>query len=247
MPEGYFGVCSICGHRGYFDVADAARPRDQEFACAACGRALRARDEAQVLIDEYGDGRQEILDELLALRWFRSLAVYHVGSIGAVRKCLRQLDRYVESRYEPDQPRGHPLDDGFVNQDLTALTFADQSFDLVYSSHVMEHVPDPWLAFREIHRVLRPGGRMIHSIPTRYPLQETTTVRAELVDGEIRHHRKEQYHKSPEGVPALVFSDLGADLKPRLDAIGLETSLRRPHLQIDGARRNLVLVARRVG
>jgi SAM-dependent methyltransferase len=43
--------------------------------------------------------------------------------------------------------------------DAESLPFADGEFDLVYSWGVIHHSPDTAAAVREIHRVLRPGGR----------------------------------------------------------------------------------------
>lgn len=43
--------------------------------------------------------------------------------------------------------------------DAEHLDFADESFDLVYSHGVLHHTPDIGAAVREIHRVLKPGGR----------------------------------------------------------------------------------------
>ena len=42
--------------------------------------------------------------------------------------------------------------------DAEALPFADESFDLVLGHAVLHHLPDLDQAWREIHRVLRPGG-----------------------------------------------------------------------------------------
>ncbi len=44
---------------------------------------------------------------------------------------------------------------------LTALPFADASFDLVFSFKVLAHVQDIGLALRELTRVTRPGGRLL--------------------------------------------------------------------------------------
>jgi len=45
--------------------------------------------------------------------------------------------------------------------DAEHLDFADNSFDLVYSHGVLHHTPDTSAAVREIHRVLRPGGKAV--------------------------------------------------------------------------------------
>src|ERR671917_1548674 len=45
--------------------------------------------------------------------------------------------------------------------DAEALEFGDESFDLVYSHGVLHHTPDAARAVREVHRVLRPGGRAV--------------------------------------------------------------------------------------
>ena len=45
--------------------------------------------------------------------------------------------------------------------DAEQLDFPDNTFDLVYSHGVLHHTPDTAAAVREIHRVLRPGGRAV--------------------------------------------------------------------------------------
>jgi ubiquinone/menaquinone biosynthesis C-methylase UbiE len=45
--------------------------------------------------------------------------------------------------------------------DAERLDFPDNSFDLVYSHGVLHHTPDTTAAIREIHRVLRPGGKAV--------------------------------------------------------------------------------------
>ena len=45
------------------------------------------------------------------------------------------------------------------------LPFADDSFDVVVSQEVFEHLPDPWGALREVRRTLKPGGRLYLQVP----------------------------------------------------------------------------------
>jgi ubiquinone/menaquinone biosynthesis C-methylase UbiE len=49
----------------------------------------------------------------------------------------------------------------FRVSDAEKLDFADETFDLVYSHGVLHHTPDIEAAVREIHRVLKPGGRAL--------------------------------------------------------------------------------------
>ncbi len=48
---------------------------------------------------------------------------------------------------------------------VTEMPFEDNSVDLVVSQEVLEHVPHPFLAMREIHRVIKPRGVAFVQLP----------------------------------------------------------------------------------
>ncbi len=52
-----------------------------------------------------------------------------------------------------------------VKADITSLPFPDNSFDVVFCNHVLEHIPDDQKAMRELFRVMKPGGWGIFQVP----------------------------------------------------------------------------------
>jgi phosphatidylethanolamine/phosphatidyl-N-methylethanolamine N-methyltransferase len=48
-----------------------------------------------------------------------------------------------------------------LEMDAAAMTFDDESFDVVYAPYVISVVPDPVQVVREMRRVCRPGGRIV--------------------------------------------------------------------------------------
>jgi SAM-dependent methyltransferase len=68
---------------------------------------------------------------------------------------------YLSDRSQPD-----------VISSALQVPFAAGSFDTVVSTEVLEHVPDPLRALREMERVLKPGGYVILSTPMYWPRHE---------------------------------------------------------------------------
>lgn len=52
-----------------------------------------------------------------------------------------------------------------VKADICNLPFEDNSFDVVFCNHVLEHISDDTKAMQELYRVLKPGGMGIFQIP----------------------------------------------------------------------------------
>jgi ubiquinone/menaquinone biosynthesis C-methylase UbiE len=49
--------------------------------------------------------------------------------------------------------------------DAVRLPFASDRFDAIICSELLEHVPDPRIVVREIHRILKPGGQFLACVP----------------------------------------------------------------------------------
>lgn len=107
------------------------------------------------------------------------------------------------------------------HQDLTQLTYTDDTFDYILSFDCFEHIPDYKKAFSECFRVLKPGGKMLWSVP--FDRNEyKTNVRAEVnSDGSIKHNCEPEYHGNPLSEDGcLSFYTFGWDLLDELKNIG---------------------------
>ena len=66
----------------------------------------------------------------------------------------------IEAGELHDHVQGQP-----VSADALELPFADETFDRIICSEVLEHIPDDQTAIRELARVLRPGGSIAVTVP----------------------------------------------------------------------------------
>lgn len=134
----------------------------------------------------------------------------------APRVCNLTASEYLGSKV----PLGGTDENGIRNEDLTRLTFPDQSFDCVVSLDCFEHFPSYRRAFEECRRVLKPGGRMLCSVP--FSGLRENTVRARLADdGTVQHLLEPIYHGDPmskEG--CLCFTHFGWEMLDQLRAAG---------------------------
>ena len=98
------------------------------------------------------------------------------------------------------------------HENAESLSFSDESFDLVVSNDVLEHVNNPAAALAETGRVLKSGGEFFFSVPFYANLPEGR-CRAALSEDGIEHFLPEEYHGNPmSSKGSLVFNDFGWDL-----------------------------------
>ena len=91
------------------------------------------------------------------------------------------------------------------------LSFNDNSFDIIVSTDVFEHVPDIQKTLTEAYRVLKENGTLLISVPLDVNKQETIQ-RAVFDNGKIKSLLPEVYHGNPmSSKGSLVFYDYGWD------------------------------------
>jgi len=72
----------------------------------------------------------------------------------------RKKEGYVTLDFRPEV---NP--DIVHNLNVFPYPFPDSYFDVIEASHVLEHLDRPFLVMKELHRILKPGGRLIIKVP----------------------------------------------------------------------------------
>lgn len=220
--------------------------RTKARRCRACMKptlmvAIGEGDEFKVCIRCRANLRFELLAEHIRERHspLELLDILELDFRSPIRPLLEGSRSYTPSYFRSGIPSGSIREDGIVCQDITNLSFPDESLDLIVSSDVLEHVPDLESAFKESVRVLRPGGCHLFTVPPR----PQTRQRARLCNGSIEHLLDPEYHLDPlsrEGI--LAFWDIGPDLPQFFGINNLALSqVRGP----EGSDRRTVWEARR--
>lgn len=189
------GKCPICEKEVQFQ-SNHAWLRDH-FLCPNCNSIPRERALMEVIEMYYPN--------------FRDLAIHESspGGRGASEKLQHECPQYSASHFYPDIPPGETHKKyGYQCQDLENLTFDDASFDLFISQDVMEHIYNPDKAFRQIARVLKPGGAHIFSVPILNKEKPSLRWATLNPDGTPNFLYKPEFHGNPineEGSPVTMY------------------------------------------
>jgi len=186
--------CPACHH----DVVGFYRyGQEREWGCPHCGASPRERL-MHALLD---------LDVIVIPK---RAAILHCAPNEAslVNRFRAAAADYVPADFDPSR---YPLPD---IQQLDLMALDDEArFDIIYASHVMEHVPDDAQVLRNIARALKPGGETWLIVPLW--AKRTEDGPADLSPRE-REHRFGQWDH---------VRQYGRDLADRIAAAGLKVEL----------------------
>ena len=195
------GYCPICEKVVTFYSSSKQWFRDHLF-CSKCGSIPRERALMKVIKDFYPN--------------FTVLDIHESspGARGASLKLRKLCKNYTASQYYTHIPFGHVHPkSGYRSENLEQLTFPDNSFDLLITQDVMEHILDPEKAFKEIARVLKPGGAHIFTVPLIRKKDKSERCALRTDKGEIIHLSEPRFHGNPvDKKGALVTMNWGWDI-----------------------------------
>ncbi len=209
------GYCPSCDS----DVTFSSKNQDfrSSFWCENCESRPRERALMKVIEEHYPNWRE--------LKIHESSPANRATSI----KLSRQCKNYIRSQYDTSFPLGCIHRDGYYCENLENQTFDDESFDLVITQDVMEHIFDIDSAFKEIARTLGPGGAHIFTTPLVNFTNPTEEWARKKRNGDIEFLHKPEYHGNPMNPKgALVTYHFGYDICDRIfNACKLHTAIIR--------------------
>jgi ubiquinone/menaquinone biosynthesis C-methylase UbiE len=177
--------------------------------------------------------KQEVLLEPL-LRWFRFRQVMpHIPSgsnlldvgCGHSATFLRTVAPQLESGIGVDfKVKEMQLENIQTIQLKLAevLPFEDASFDTVTMLAVLEHIQHEKPILREIHRVLKPGGKLVLTVPSVWaqPVLEFLSYRLRIIDErEIRDHKR--YYNRAKLKQVLIHETQFSGFRHRYFQLGM--------------------------
>ena len=125
-----------------------------------------------------------------------------VQSVG-VDLSVQDLRTTREKFADFNEPDNEAKSFGLSSANALELPFADNTFDKVICSEVLEHIPDYRGALREIERVLKPGGLFCASVPRRWPEKicwALSDAYYQVPGGHLRIFRSNELRSEIEGL-----------------------------------------------
>ena len=138
--------CPLCQNelRIFFSFGLVPRPNAWCPVCSSLERHRLAWITLQQKTNLFGSSPKSLL---------------HIGPERVIEDKLKKLGHINYLSADLYEPRA------MVKMDITSIQYPDNTFDMIWCSHVLEHIPGDRRAMRELHRVLKPEGFAMLMVP----------------------------------------------------------------------------------
>jgi SAM-dependent methyltransferase len=213
------GSCALCCRPTLFVLPDVPETIRNHAVCFRCGSSSRHRHLALCVQREFATrGIGRISD----FRKRPEISVLNTSTGTPVARMLGKSPNIICSEYFDGVAPGASKN-GIRNEDLQNLSLPDASLDLVLTEDVFEHIPGWQRGFREVHRVLKPGGYHIFTIPYYYDRKTRELFRR--IDGKVVLDEPVEYHGDPIRGRIPAFMHFGFDLPDILAEMGFQVRI----------------------
>lgn len=201
------------------DYLEQMIKRENEL-CANCGSGFRQRAHARTILNLLKFSR--LSDFISFLKKNPSFIVYETANYNLFRnEKIKKIYNYIVSEFHPDYVFGQKVN-GIRNENLEKLTFDNQSFDILITGEVLEHISNLPRSLSEIHRVLKKGSYHIFTVPVDYSMNITRTRAILEKDGKVTHLLPPAVHGDDITGGVLAYRDFGRDIDNTIEKYGFQ-------------------------
>lgn len=193
--------------------------RESQF-CPICKNSFRTRALAEAITKTIPYKNVSSLQEWQKHADKEGLKIAEINSCGNLHKTLKQIRGIAYSEYQLSLIDKNPVTTikniikkivyQYKHEDITKLTYADNTFDLVLHSETLEHIISAEKAIKETKRILKPGGYCLFTVPI---IPERRSVqRADYgKTGNLINLQDPSYHGFNNRTDYLVCWEFGRD------------------------------------
>lgn len=198
------GFCSPCKKIIRYQISDTSRFGSavnlRESISCECGMSQRARLIFDTTLANLVEGKSIALFESSTPLSLKLSQHYSVSESSFIDRNVSSGALCVLNEKE------------VIHQDMTKMSYVEESFDALIHNDILEHIPDYKKALRECYRVLRVNGLMFFTVPF-FGLNKMNIIRAVFSKGEISHLLPKEMHGdplNPDGI--LTYYNFGFEL-----------------------------------
>ena len=147
----------------------------------------------------------------------KKVKLLHVAPAGSMKALLSKQDN-IEYVMGTKHHEGFYYSKDILIFDITDMSYANDTFDVILCNHVLEHIHEDMKAMSELYRVLKPGGWAILQVPISYTIPETYEDRTIELPREREKHFGQFDH-------VRIY---GKDYFDRLTRVGFNCSQHDP-------------------
>jgi len=225
--------CPVCGSNS--DIQPFSDNLRESGLCKSCGSWNRKRVMAVMVC--------EVIEKMTGARVctladsIPPIKIFNAEWQGPIYEKLKKVQGYTFSRYAGPSYQSGKIINGITHQDLLKTSFDECSFDIVLTADVLEHIPDPYFAHKEIYRILKKGGVHLFTVPSylNFPLD---TQKAAVQDGQIVSITDPEWHGEKRD-DRRVYTYFGLEMIGHLHTIGFKVIVHDfsiPEMGIIGPR-----------
>lgn len=250
--------CPVCGNDATmnYDFPDTRLRHEhgigllrETMSCSSCSATMRQRQMAFGLLKLIAERIGNLPASLRAYRESSggALRILDTDSFSAISRVMQGVGGYTHSQFLPDLVNGARLADGSINVNLLEIPYGPESFDVIMTSDVMEHVAEDERAHQEIFRCLAKDGAYLFTVPFDPCLHGTKMLTQASGTPNTYFILNRQIHGDPHSDSGIIAHRIyGQQLLVDLRALGYEVefhSVVRPDQGIFGGD---LFVARKI-